>query len=118
MNKKVFLLLLFLVIVTAGGYWLWEDQEKTLDDTRLELYGNVDIREVRIAFDGNGHIDEIHVQEGDKVEQGQILAHLKTSTPAGLRGRGRSGCCGPTAGPGEIGGRQSTRGNQEGPSRG
>ena len=79
MNKNIFLLLLFLVIVTAGGYWLWEDQEKTLDDTRLELYGNVDIREVRIAFDGNGHIDEIHVQEGDKVEQGQILAHLKTA---------------------------------------
>jgi len=79
MNKKIFLLLLFLVIVAAGGYWLWGEQEEILDETHLELYGNVDIREVRIAFDGNGHIDEIHVQEGDKVEQGQILARLKTA---------------------------------------
>jgi ABC-type multidrug transport system ATPase subunit len=79
MNKNIFLLLLLLVIAAAGGYWLWEDQKGTLDETRLELYGNVDIREVRIAFDGNGHIDEIHVQEGDKVKQGQILARLKTA---------------------------------------
>ncbi|MBL3528943.1 MAG: efflux RND transporter periplasmic adaptor subunit [gamma proteobacterium endosymbiont of Lamellibrachia anaximandri] len=79
MNKKIFLLFLFLVIVATGGYWLWEDQEGISDETRLELYGNVDIREVRIAFDGNGHIDNIHVQEGDKVKQGQILARLKTA---------------------------------------
>ncbi len=79
MNMKIFLLLLFLVILAAGGYWLWEDQEGIRDETRLELYGNVDIREVRIAFDGNGHIDKIHVQEGDKVKQDQILAHLKSA---------------------------------------
>jgi HlyD family secretion protein len=42
------------------------------------LYGNVDIREVRLAFNGNEHVAEILVDEGDEVKKGQLLASLHT----------------------------------------
>lgn len=40
----------------------------------LTLYGNVDIREVDMAFRVGGRIAAIDVEEGDKVEPGQLLA--------------------------------------------
>ena len=46
------------------------------DATRLTLYGNVDLREVDLAFDNAEHVAEILVQEGDLVTAGQVLAAL------------------------------------------
>lgn len=46
----------------------------------LELYGNVDIREVDLGFRVNGRIAAIGVDEGDKVRLGQLLATLETNT--------------------------------------
>jgi HlyD family secretion protein len=42
----------------------------------LHLYGNVDVREVDLAFNNSEHIGELLVQEGDRVTRGQLLAHL------------------------------------------
>lgn len=42
----------------------------------LVLYGNVDIREVDLAFNNSEHIDRLLVQEGDRVSKGQLLATL------------------------------------------
>ncbi len=42
----------------------------------LSLYGNVDIREVDMAFRVSGRIAAIDVEEGAKVEPGQLLAVL------------------------------------------
>lgn len=47
-------------------------------DDRLTLYGNVEIREVQLGFRGGGRIEQILVDEGDKVTPGQILARLDT----------------------------------------
>ncbi|WP_336981983.1 HlyD family efflux transporter periplasmic adaptor subunit [Altererythrobacter fulvus] len=44
------------------------------DGGELTLYGNVDIREVDMAFRVGGRISAIDVDEGDKVEPGQMLA--------------------------------------------
>jgi HlyD family secretion protein len=49
------------------------------DGDRLSLYGNVDLRQVELAFNNNERIAEVLVQEGDKVAHGQILARLDTS---------------------------------------
>ncbi|OJW69967.1 MAG: secretion protein HlyD [Sphingomonadales bacterium 63-6] len=43
-------------------------------DGELTLYGNVDIREVDMAFRVAGRIAAVDVDEGDKVEPGQLLA--------------------------------------------
>ncbi|MCB5426564.1 HlyD family efflux transporter periplasmic adaptor subunit [Altererythrobacter sp. CC-YST694] len=44
------------------------------NDGELTLYGNVDIREVDMAFRVGGRIAAVDVDEGDKVEPGQLLA--------------------------------------------
>ena len=46
----------------------------------LVLFGNVDIRQVSLAFNGSERVAEMRVQEGDRVEAGQVLATLDTRT--------------------------------------
>ncbi|RYY45765.1 MAG: HlyD family efflux transporter periplasmic adaptor subunit [Sphingomonadales bacterium] len=50
------------------------------DAGELALYGNVDIREVDMAFRVNGRIASIEVEEGAKVQQGQLLATIDTAS--------------------------------------
>lgn len=76
MHRKAFLLLPVLLIISAGVYWWLQEKDGAEAETSLTLYGNIDIREVRLAFNGNEHIGEIRVQEGDAVKKGDILAHL------------------------------------------
>jgi HlyD family secretion protein len=42
----------------------------------LTLYGNVDIREVQVAFNDSDRIARMFVQEGDFVRRGELLAEL------------------------------------------
>jgi len=46
---------------------------------QLALYGNVDLRQVQLAFNNSERIATVLVQEGDKVARGQVLARLDTS---------------------------------------
>jgi len=56
---------------------LWGGSKK--DPNQLALYGNVDMRQVDLAFNNSERIAEVLVEEGDKVAQGQVLARLDTS---------------------------------------
>lgn len=42
----------------------------------LTLYGNVDIREVQLAFQDGGRLAKLHVDEGAVVKAGQLVAEL------------------------------------------
>ncbi len=44
----------------------------------LTLHGNVEIREVQLAFRAADRIAAMNVEEGDSVQQGQLLAKLET----------------------------------------
>lgn len=46
------------------------------DNGTLTLYGNVDIREAYVGFRVFGRIEKLHVEEGDVVKQGQLIAEL------------------------------------------
>jgi len=46
------------------------------DDAAATLYGNVDIRQVDLAFNAEGRIIDLKVEEGDPVAEGQVLALL------------------------------------------
>jgi HlyD family secretion protein len=77
MKKKLLLAPLLLLVAGGVGYGWWRTQEVPGTDlSRLTLYGNVDIREVDLAFEASGHVIEIHVEEGDPVQPEQVLARL------------------------------------------
>jgi len=50
------------------------------DDGALRLYGNVDVREVDMAFRVSGRIRSMAVDEGQPVKTGQVLAELDTAS--------------------------------------
>jgi len=69
-----------LLLASAGAAW-WFDVPARLgwtskQDNLLTLYGNVDIRQVRLGFRVGGRIAEMLVDEGDTVNTGALLAHL------------------------------------------
>jgi HlyD family secretion protein len=82
-KKKILvagLILLAILAVLATGFGLgrsWENSKTK--QNQLVLYGNVDLRQVELAFNDNERIAEVLVQEGDKVTRGQVLARLDTS---------------------------------------
>ena len=76
------LIALALLIVLALGAWAWMQQRGKADDSALVLYGNVDIRQIALAFDGSGRVAQMAVEEGDTVKAGQVLATLDTRTLA------------------------------------
>jgi len=79
-KKKVRILILALIVVliAAGGTILVRSLGKKAPANVLVLYGNVDIRQVELAFNANERIMSMTVQEGDKVRKGQLLATLDT----------------------------------------
>nr|WP_305910053.1 biotin/lipoyl-binding protein [Methylomarinum sp. Ch1-1]MDP4523003.1 biotin/lipoyl-binding protein [Methylomarinum sp. Ch1-1] len=63
--------MLFISAVLAGWFYRHSGQP---DPDRLTLYGNIDIRQVNLSFHDPEHIEQIVVQEGERVKQGQLLA--------------------------------------------
>lgn len=53
-------------IVAVGARWLWM-QCAGNNDGLLRLHGNVDIREVNLAFQQPGRVAEMRFDEGDVV---------------------------------------------------
>lgn len=78
MNRRVAIPVAILVVGIGGfaGWWLAERQRP---DHELVLYGNVDLRQIELAFNDSGRIAEVLAEEGDQVEKGQVLARLDTS---------------------------------------
>lgn len=68
-----------LAIAIAGVWWLVRPEQ---DPSTLTLHGNVDIRQISLAFEGSERVAEMRVEEGDKVMAGQVLAVLDTRTLA------------------------------------
>lgn len=70
-----------LVLIAGVGVW-WLLRPR--GDSPIVLHGNVDIRQVSLAFKVGERIAEMRVEEGDHVTRGQVLATLE-STSLGLR---------------------------------
>lgn len=74
-----------LALALAGGGFAWLRLDRPADTDTLTLYGDVDIREVQPAFNDNGHVASMLVQEGAVVKPGELLATLDdTRYAAGL----------------------------------
>jgi HlyD family secretion protein len=74
MKKPLIAVLMVVFLVVAGLVGWRANSEK--GGNRLVLYGNVDIRQISLAFDNSGRITEVLADEGDSIKAGQVLARL------------------------------------------
>src|SRR5256885_5774702 len=75
MKRTVLVVALIGGLVLAGGLIWWLSQ-RAHEAPELVLYGNVDLRQVELAFNNNERIAAVLVQEGDRVKRGQLLARV------------------------------------------
>jgi HlyD family secretion protein len=75
---RLILLLLVVCALAGGAAWWWIDHRRG-EKNELVLYGNLDLRQVMLAFNNSERISAVLVQEGDRVGKGQVLARLDTS---------------------------------------
>jgi HlyD family secretion protein len=75
-KKRVFIVV-FLVLLVGGGFFVrrWMTRQSAPSDT-ITLYGNVDIRQVQLAFNNSERIEKLLVDEGSAVHRGQLVAQL------------------------------------------
>lgn len=73
--QRVLVPLAMVSAVVGFAGWRW-DQTATEAPAELSLQGNVDVRQVNLSFKVGGRITDLLVDEGDKVEAGQVLATL------------------------------------------
>jgi len=75
-RTRLIVLLIVVVAITGGVAWWLTHRHKA--GTELTLYGNVDLRQVELAFNGAERIATVEAVEGDRVVRGQVLARLDT----------------------------------------
>ncbi len=77
MKRALVIPLVLILALGAGGIFYWQRaNDNEPPPTALTLYGNVDIRQVQLAFNGSDRIDRMLVKEGESVRRGQLLATL------------------------------------------
>src|SRR5271168_2327410 len=74
--KRVLMIVAFLLVACAAAGATWWLVGRNHLPRELVLYGNVDLREVELAFNNSERIAAVLVQEGDHVKSGQVLARL------------------------------------------
>ena len=78
--KRKLVIVTAILIATGGAGWLtWRLTHRGKAMDQLELHGNVDLRQVNLAFNNTERIAAVLVQEGDRVRKSQVLARLDTS---------------------------------------
>jgi len=77
MRRSALIAVALLVLAGAAAWWWLGAHHQRTDE--LTLYGNVDLRQVDLPFNGSERIAQVLAQEGDRVKRGQVLARLDTS---------------------------------------
>jgi HlyD family secretion protein len=79
MKKQLIGITLVAVTVIAGGI-IWCTHHKRPQTSALVLHGNVDLRQVSLAFENGGRIVALSAEEGQRVKKGDLLASLDVET--------------------------------------
>ncbi|HUJ85919.1 MAG TPA: HlyD family efflux transporter periplasmic adaptor subunit [Burkholderiales bacterium] len=67
-----------LAAALGAGAWWWTQRAAPASGGAIVLHGNVDIRQVDLAFNASGRVTQMLSREGDRVEPGQLLGTLDT----------------------------------------
>lgn len=73
-TKRILVVVATIIVATGIGF-LWMQRTGNHDGV-LRLYGNVDIREVQLAFRQPGRVAQLAFDEGDRVTAGMRMATL------------------------------------------
>lgn len=77
MRRTIVAALLASVVAAIGlAVWLGVRADENAAIDSLVVYGNVDVRQVDLAFNESDRIVRMYVAEGDRVTSGQLLAEL------------------------------------------
>jgi HlyD family secretion protein len=77
--RKPFVILALAAVGATGGYLIWpRGPTDAAAGGLLRLHGNVELRDLQLAFFGQERIAEVLVEEGDRVVADQVLARLRT----------------------------------------
>ncbi len=74
-TKKTLALILFATLLFGGLFFYYQNASKERDAT-ITLYGNVDIRDVNLAFRVFGRIETMLHEEGAQIKKGDLVARL------------------------------------------
>lgn len=75
MLKKIFISIIIILIIIGGINFFKNRNNKNPNE--LDLYGNIEIRQVDLGFRVEGKIAKMLVEEGDAVKKGQLIAYLE-----------------------------------------
>jgi HlyD family secretion protein len=78
MKKSKFLRIMVVLVVlgTTAFFGHRYLQQRETPGNVLHLFGNVDIRQIQLSFHATGRIQRIMVQEGQRVQAGELVAEL------------------------------------------
>ncbi len=75
MPRRVPIIIAVVLIAAAAGFFIWKSRG---EGATLTASGTVEATEAQLGFQAGGRVDQILVQEGDRVTRGQVLARLDT----------------------------------------
>jgi len=77
MRRPLILAIGVAAVIVAGGFaWSYFNQAAH-ERAHLELYGNVDVRQVDLSFKIGGRLAAVKFEEGDAVKAGDVVAALE-----------------------------------------
>jgi HlyD family secretion protein len=75
-KKRPLIVGVLVVVVAIAALAAWRSIHRETTEKEIVLHGNVDIRQVDLAFNANERIEKVMAEEGDSVKAGQLLATL------------------------------------------
>jgi RND family efflux transporter MFP subunit len=77
MRRLIVGIVVLVCVGAAAAYWF--SSRHTTSNAQLTLYGNLDLRQVSLAFNESERVASVLVEEGERVHKEQVLARLDTS---------------------------------------
>ncbi len=75
---RIILLVVLVLAVILGIRWFLDGKDNR-SASEIRIFGNIDIRKADLAFNEQERIDQVLVEEGDRVTAGQLLARQQTN---------------------------------------